>query len=105
MKLYGNRERALANLAAGRERSRLRYLAHNGPAVRPPDRGTLLKTIRVTDHIKGISYTMTIHQGDRLNNCEPRLFGRPFIKTITCGVDTLFRELRRRWKIRWLILN
>jgi len=105
MRIYGNPERARANLAAGRERARLRRCAYLGAPVRPPERGALLKTIRVTDHIKGISYTMTIHQGDRLNNCEPRLFGRPFMRSVTCGVDTLFRELRRRWKIRWLILN
>lgn len=105
MRIYGNPERAKARLAAGRERARLRRCKYLGAPVRPPDRGTLLKTVRVTDHIKGISYTITIHQGDRLNNCEPRLFGRPFMKTITCGVDTLFRELRRRWKIRWLIFN
>lgn len=105
MKLYGDPERAKANLAAGRERSRLHYLKRNGPPVRPPDRGALLKTMRITDHIKGISYVITIHQGDRLNSIEPRLHGRPFIKSIACGFDELFRALRKRWSLRWLIVN
>lgn len=105
MRIYGNRERGLANLAAGRERARLRRCAYLGAPIRPPERGTLLKTIRVTDHIKGISYTMTLHQGDRLNNCEPRIFGQPFMKSITCGFDELFRALRKRWSLRWLVLN
>lgn len=105
MKIYGDKQRAISNLAAGRERARLRRCAYLGMPVRPPLRGTLLKTIRVTDHIKGISYILTIHQGDRLNNCEPRLFGKPFMKTVSCGIDTLFRELRRRWKLRWFVIN
>lgn len=79
--------------------------AFNGEPLRPPLPGTLLKTIRVTDHLKGLSYVITIHQGDRLNNIEPRLHGRPFLKSITCGFDQLFRALRQRWKSRWLILN
>jgi hypothetical protein len=105
MRIYGNREQGLANLAAGRERARLRRLDYLGTPVRPPERGALLKTIRVTDHIKGVSYVVTIHQGDRLNNIEPRLHGQPFVKSITCGFDELFRALRKRWSLRWLILN
>lgn len=105
MRIRGNKERGMANLAAGRERARLRRCEYMGAQVRAPERGTLLKTIRVTDHIKGISYVMTIHQGDRLNNVEPRLHGRPIMKTITCGMDTLMRVLRNKWKLRWLILN
>ena len=103
--LHGNPERAKANLAAGRERARQERRAFNGPAIRAPECGTLLKTIRVTDHIKNISYTMTIHQGDRLNGIEPRLFGQPFIRSRFCGFDLLFRELRKRWSLRWLIMN
>ena len=105
MRIHGNKERAIANLSAGRERARLRRCVYRGATVRPPDRGTLLKTIRVTDHIKGISYVMTIHQGDRLNNVEPRLHGRPIMKTVTCGMDALMRVLRNKWKLHWLILN
>ena len=105
MRIYENRERGLANLAAGRERSRLARVAFNGPAIRPPERGTLLKAIRVTDHVKGISYTMTIHQGERLNGIEPRIFGQSFVKSRYCGFDLLFRELRKRWSLRWLIVN
>lgn len=105
MKIYGNPERAKVNLSAGRERARLRRCAYLGAPVRPPDRGALLKTIRVTDHIKGISYVITLHQGDRLNNIEPRIHGKPFLKSVTCGFDEFFAELRKRWKIRWLILN
>lgn len=105
MRIYGNPERAKANLAAGRERARLRRCKYLGATVRPPDRGALLKTVRVTDHIKGISYVITIHQGDRLNSIEPRLHGQPFVKSITCGFDELFRALRKRWSLRWLIVN
>lgn len=105
MRIYGNPERAKANLAAGRERARLRRCKYLGAPVRPPDRGALLKTVRVTDHIKGISYVITIHQGDRLNSIEPRLHGQPFVKSITCGFDELFRALRKRWSLRWLIVN
>lgn len=105
MRIWGNKERGIANLNAGREASRQRAVAFRGPPKRPPDRGTLLKTIRVTDHIKNISYTMTIHQGDRRNGIEPRLFGQPFIRSRYCGFDLLFRELRKRWSLRWLVLN
>ena len=80
-------------------------VAHRGASIRPPERGSLLKTIHVTDHIKGIGYTVTIHQGERLNGIEPRLFGRPFIRGRYCGFDLLFRELRKRWSLRWLIVN
>ena len=105
MRIHGNPERAKANLADGRERSRLAAREYRGAPIRPPARGTLLKTIRVTDHIKGVCYTITLHQGDRLNNIEPRLHGQPFLRSITCGFDELFRALRRGWKIRWLIIN
>lgn len=105
MRIYGNPERAKANLLNGRERARLRHCEYLGAPVRPPERGTLLKTIRITDHVKGVSYVVTIHQGDRLNNIEPRLHGQPFVKSITCGFDELFRALRKRWSLRWLILN
>lgn len=105
MRIHGNRERAIANLAAGREASRLRRCAFLGPSLRAPNAGTLLKTIRVTDHVKHLSYTITIHQGDRRNGIEPRLFGQPFVKSRYCGFDLLFRELRKRWSLRWLVLN
>jgi len=65
----------------------------------------LLKTIRVTDHVKNISYAITIHQGNRRNGIEPRLFGQSFVKSRYCGFDLLFRELRKRWSLRWLVLN
>lgn len=103
--LRGNTERAKANLRNGREASRQRAVAFRGVPIRPPERGALLKTIHVTDHIKGIGYTVTIHQGERLNGIEPRLFGRPFVKSRYCGFDLLFRELRKRWSLRWLIVN
>lgn len=105
MRIYGNRERGLANLRAGRERARLSRAEFNGGPVRAPDAGTLLKTIHVTDHIKGIGYTITIHQGERLNGIEPRLFGQPFVRSRYCGFDLLFRELRKRWSLRWLVVN
>jgi hypothetical protein len=105
MRIHGNLERAKSNLAAGRERSRLAAVDYRGALIRPPERGTLLKTIRVTDHIKGVSYKITLHQGDRLNNIEPRLHGQPFLRSITCGFDELFRALRKRWSLRWLIIN
>jgi hypothetical protein len=105
MRIWGNKERGIATLTAGRERARQARAAFNGPPVRPPEPGTLLKTIRVTDHIKGLSYTMTIHQGDRRNGIEPRLFGQRFMRAGCCGFDLLFRELRKRWSLRWLVLN
>jgi len=105
MRIHGNPEYAFRNLARGREESRQRGVAFRGPPVRPPDRGELLKTIRVTDHIKGLSYVITLHQGDRRNNIEPRLHGQPFMRTVSCGFDQLFRDLRRRWKLRWLVEN
>lgn len=105
MRIYGNRERALINLAAGRETSRLRRHEFSGTPLRAPDQGALLKTIRVTDHVKNLSYTITIHQGDRRNGIEPRLFGQPFVKSRYCGFDLLFRELRKRWSLRWLVMN
>lgn len=103
MRIYGDIERAKVNLARGRERSRLAASKFNGEALRPPVRGTLLKTVRVTDHIRGLSYTITIHQGDRLNNIEPRLFGRSFFASVCVGFDEFFIELRKRWSLRWLI--
>jgi len=105
MRIYGNKQRGIANLTAGRERARQARCAFNGPPIRPPEPGSLLKTIRVTDHVKQISYTMTIHQGERLNGIEPRLFGQPFVRSRYCGFDLLFRELRKRWSLRWLIVN
>ena len=105
MRIYGNRDRACANLAASREASRQRRREFNGSPLRAPDAGTLLKTIRVTDHVKNLSYTITIHQGDRRNGIEPRLFGKLFVKSRYCGFDLLFRELRKRWSLRWLALN
>lgn len=102
MRIYGNPDRALANLGAGRRRRCVKARAFLGDPIRPPERGTKLKTLRITDHVQGISYVVTLHQGDRLNNIEPRLFGRPFVRTLCCGFDRLFRELRRRWKLRWL---
>lgn len=105
MRIYGNPECAKANLRRGRESSRLQSIAFRGAAIRPPDRGALLKTIHVIDHIKGIGYTVTIHQGERRNGIEPRLFGQPFVKSRFCGFDLLFRELRKRWSLRWLVVN
>lgn len=103
MRIYGNPEYAKRNLERGKERSRLARREFNGEALRPPDQGTLLKTVRVTDHVRGISYVITIHQGDRLNNIEPRLFSRPFFGSVCVGFDEFFRELRKRWSLRWLI--
>jgi hypothetical protein len=97
MRIHGNPEYALSNLARGREAGRRRRVEYRGPPLRPPERGKLLKTLRITDHIKGVSYIITLHQGDRLNNIEPRLHGQPFVKTVTCGFDTLFRALRKHW--------
>lgn len=105
MRIFGNKQRGIANLTAGRERARQVRCAFNGAPIRPPEPGALLKTIRVTDHIKQISYAMTIHQGDRLNGIEPRLFGQSFMRGRYCGFDLLFRELRKRWSLRWLIVN
>lgn len=105
MRIYGDPEYARLNLRRGREEARNRAVAFRGKPIRSPFRGELLKTLRITDHIKGISYVVTLHQGDRLNNIEPRLFGQTFMRTICCGFDSLFRELRHRWKIRWLIEN
>lgn len=105
MRILGDPKYALPNLQRGREAARQRAIAYRGPSLRPPERGTLLKTLRITDHIKGVSYVVTLHQGDRLNNIEPRLHGQPFMKRCTCGFDQLFRELRRRWSLRWLIVN
>lgn len=102
MRIYGDPERAKANLRAGRESARL---ARVEPATRPPDPGTLLKTIRVTDHITGQSYTLTLHQGERLNNVEPRIFGRRIFRSGSVGFDEFFREMRRKWKLRWFVIN
>jgi len=105
MRIYGNSDRAIANLGAGRKASRQCRRAFLGPPLRAPDAGTLLKTIRVTDHVKNISYAITIHQGNRRNGIEPRLFGQSFVKSRSCGFDLLFRELRKRWSLRWLVLG
>ncbi len=103
MRIYGNPIYAKRNLEAGRCRSRKIQSDFNGEPLRPPLRGTLLKTLRVTDHVRGISYTVTLHQGDRLNNIEPRLFGKPFFETVSVGFDEFFRVLRKKWALRWLI--
>ncbi len=70
-----------------------------------PEYGTILYTILVEDAVTGLCEKYEIHQGARRNSIEPRIFGQPFIKSITCGFDELFRSLRKRWSLRWLILN
>jgi len=103
MRIHGAPERGKANLAAGRERARVAAAAYRGQQLRPPEPGTLLRTLRVTDHIAGISYVMTIHQGRRRNGIEPRIFGRYMVRAVCCGYDYFFRVLRRRWALRWLV--
>jgi hypothetical protein len=105
MRIHGSLERGISNLNAGRERRRVAAAAFRGNPVRPPAPGTLLKTLRVTDHLKGISYVVTLHQGRRRNAIVPLLFGRSFMRAASCGFDLLFRELRRRWSLRWIIEN
>jgi hypothetical protein len=72
--------------------------------LRPPTAGTLLKTIRVTDHVAGVSTVIEVRQGDRRNGIAPQIFGRPmFPHRLQCGFDLFFRALRRRWALRWIV--
>lgn len=100
MRIYGDPKLAKINLARGRERARQARVAFNGEPLRRPDRGTLLRTIQVTDHLTQQTYTIEIKQGARKNGIEAYRFGR----CIECGgsYDGLFRMLRRRWALRWL---
>lgn len=74
-----------------------------GTAMPPP--GTLLYTLLIDDPHSGVCEKIEIHQGIRSNGIEPRLFGQPFVKSRYCGFDLLFRELRKRWSLRWLVVN
>lgn len=67
--------------------------------ARPPQPGTLLKTVRVTDHVIGASYAIEIRQGPRRNNVVASVLGREWAPM---GFDRLFRRLRRSWKLAWL---
>jgi len=105
MRIYGNPERAIANLAAGRERSRQRAIAFRGPPIRPPAPGTLLKRIRVEDCFAGTGYILDIRQGRRRNSIAVTRNGSPVRFRHGSGMDALFRRLRRDWALRWLVAN
>lgn len=99
-KIYGDPHYARIALERGRREKRERAYAFNGEPPRRPDRGTLLKTVRVTDHLTGQSYELEIRQGARKNGIEVFRFGC----RVDCGgsFDGLFRMLRRCWALRWL---
>lgn len=73
--------------------------------IKMPEPGTLLYTMLINDPITGVCEKIDIHQGIRANGIEPRLFGQPFVRSRYCGFDLLFRELRKRWSLRWLVVN
>ena len=102
MRIHGNLERGIANLTAGRERARQERVAFRGPAVRPPDRGALLWTLRITDELRGVSSVLELRQGPRRNNLFACWLGSAPRPT---GADALVRSLRRRLKARWLVIN
>lgn len=105
MRIHGNRERAIANLTAGRERSRQQAAAFRGPPVRPPDPGTLLKRIRVEDVFAGTGYILDIRQGSRRNSIAVFRNGVPIRFRHRSGMDALLRRLRKDWSLRWLVTN
>jgi len=105
MRIHGNRERAIANLTAGRESARQRAAAFRGEPIRPPEPGTLLKRIRVEDVFAGAGYILDIRQGRRRNSIEVFRNGTPVRFRYGSGMDALFRRLRRDWSLRWLVTN
>ena len=105
MRIYGNLERGLANLGSGRERARLARVAFRGAPVRPPLPGAVLKRIHVEDCVRGAGYTLEIRQGRRRNGIEVWRYGRRIVARHGGGFDALFREIRRDWALRWLVLN
>lgn len=105
MRIHGNPERAQANLRAGRERARQTARAFLGPAVRPPEPGTVLRRIRVEDCIGQSGYVLEIRQGRRRNSIEAWRMGRRLRLRHGSGMDALFREMRRDWSLRWLVVN
>jgi hypothetical protein len=105
MRIYGNPERARANLAAGRERARLAAVAFRGEPIRPPAPGTLLKRIRVEDCVSGTGYVLDICQGRRRNSIAVLRNGAPVALRHGTGWDALFRRLRRDWALHWLVEN
>lgn len=105
MRIYGNPERAKANLRAGRERAKEAACAYRGAPVRPPAQGTLLKRIRVEDCITGTGYILDLRQGKRRNNIAVYRNGLPVPLRHGSGMDALFRRLRHDWALRWLVEN
>ena len=105
MRIHGNRERAIANLTAGRERSRKRALEFRGPPIRHPTPGTLLKRIRVEDVFAGTGYILDIRQGRRRNSIAVFRNGALVRFRHGSGMDALFRRLRHDWSLRWLVTN
>lgn len=105
MRIHGNIERAVANLTAGRERSRQRAAAFRGPPIRPPTPGALLKRIRVEDVFAGTGYILDIRQGSRRNSIAVFRNGAPIRFRHGSGMDALFRRLRKDWSLRWLVTN
>lgn len=100
MRIYGDPKKTQAFLQARRAENRIASALENGPPLRKPDAGTLLKTVQVTDHLTNQTYAIEIKQGDRKNSIEAYRFG----KRIECegSYDGLFRFLRRRWRLRWM---
>jgi hypothetical protein len=99
-KIHRDSVYARENLADGHAKRREAFAAHNGELPRRPDAGTPLKTVHVTDHLTGQSYTLEIVQGERKNGIDVFRFGC----RVDCGgsFDGLFRMLRRNWALRWL---
>ena len=99
-KIYGDPHYARIAIERGRQEKRDRAHVFNGELPRRPDAGTLLKTLRVTDHLTGQSYELEVRQGERKNGIEVFRFGI----RVDCGgsFDGLFRMLRRCWALRWL---
>jgi hypothetical protein len=98
MRIYGNKERGIANLAAGRERARVSGM-NGSELLRVPDTGTLLWTLRITDEFTGRSSVLRIAQGPRRNNLLASWLGGDSHQT---GADGIVRALRRKLKTRWI---
>ena len=105
MRIHGNPEYAHRNLAAGRESSRQRAVAFRGAPLRAPNPGTVIKKIHVEDCVCGRGYTLEIRQGRRRNAIEVWRYGRRVTTPHGNGFDALVREIRKDWKLRWLIVN
>lgn len=103
MRIHGDLEQAIANLSAGRERRRIAVRKYIGQLLRPPSRGTLLRKVHVEDCFAGTGYTLEIRQGARRNGIEVWRYGRRVVTRNGTGFDALFREIRRDWKLRWIV--